>query len=243
VLLLLPLGLEGLALAPMGLGIEGVLAVGSWISALPGAVLAVPAMPAAGLLAISLGGLWLALWRRSWRFAGLAPVALGLALPWFSAQPVLLVDGEAKLVALRTVRGLTFSSTRAASFTADAWLQRAAQPRRIAMPRAGSGGRDGIACDVLGCIGGLGALKIAIIRDALALPEDCRSADIIVALVPVRRRCPSARLVVDRFDLWRHGAHALYLEAGTIHLDSVGRDRGIRPWAPDPAARRKREAR
>lgn len=242
VLLLLPLGLEGLALAPMGLGIEGVLAVGAWISALPGAVLAVPAMPAVGLLAISLGGLWLALWRRSWRFAGLAPVALGLALPWFTAHPVLLVDGEAKLVALRTVQGLAFSSARAAAFTADAWLQRVAQPRRITMPRAGSGGRDGIACDALGCIGGVGAVKIAIIRDAQALPEDCTSADIVVALVPVRRRCPSARLVVDRFDLWRNGAHALYLEAGTIRLDSVGRDRGIRPWAPDPAARRNREA-
>ncbi|WP_086466742.1 ComEC/Rec2 family competence protein [Oceanibaculum nanhaiense] len=241
-LLLMPLGLEGLALVPMGLGIEGVLAVGAWISTLPGAVLAVPAMPAAGLLAISLGGLWLALWRRSWRFAGLAPVALGLALPWFTTQPVLLVDGEAKLVALRTVQGLAFSSARAASFTADAWLQRTAQPRRIAMPRAGSGGRDGIACDALGCIGGVGAFKIAIIRDAQALPEDCTSADIVVALVPVRRRCPSARLVVDRFDLWRNGAHALYLEAGTIRLDSVGRDRGIRPWAPDPAARRNREA-
>ena len=167
---------------------------------------------------------------------------MGLALPWFTAQPVLLVDGEAKLVALRTSNGLAFSSVRAASFTAEAWLQRTAQPKRIAMPRAGSGERNGIACDALGCIGGAGALKVAIIRDAQALPEDCRRADIVVSMVPVRRRCPSAQLVVDRFDLWRHGAHALYLEAGTIRLDSVGRDRGIRPWAPDPAARRKREA-
>lgn len=242
--LLLPANLEGLALVPMGLGIEGVLAVGAWISALPGAVLAVPAMPASGLLAISVGGLWLALWRRSWRFAGLAPIALGLALPWLTAQPALLVDGEAKLMALRTARGLAFSPARAASFTAEAWLQRAAQPRRVAMPRAGIGGQDGIACDVLGCIGAVAGLKIALVRDAQALPEDCSGADIVVALVPVRRRCPSARLVVDRFDLWRNGAHAVYLEgeaAGGIRTESVGKDRGVRPWAPDPAARRKRQ--
>lgn len=239
-LLLLPFGLEGLALAPMGLGIDGVLAVGAWISALPGAVLAVPAMTAAALLAVSLGGLWLALWQRAWRFAGIVPVMAGLAMPWIAPQPLLLVDGEAKLVALRGTNGLAFSSVRAASFTAENWLQRAGQEWRIAMPRPGSGGRDGIACDGLGCIGEVGRLKVAIIRDPQALAEDCRSADIVVALVPIRQRCPSARLVVDRFDLWRHGAHALYLEDGVLRLDSVGADRGIRPWAPDPAAQRNR---
>lgn len=239
-LVLLPFGLEGLALAPMGLGIDGVLAVGAWISALPGAVLAVPAMPASALLAVSLGGLWLALWRRRWRFAGFVPVLIGLALPWLAAQPVLLVDGDARLIALRTANGLAFSSARAASFTAEAWLQRAAQERRIAMPRPGSGRHDGMACDGLGCIGEAGPLKIAMIRDSQALAEDCARADIVVSLVPVRGRCPSARLVVDRFDLWRNGAHALYLEGDVFRLESVGSDRGIRPWAPDPAARRSR---
>ena len=49
-------------------------------------------------------------------------------------------------------------------------------------------------------------------------------------MVPLRQACPSAGLAIDRFDLWREGAHALYFEDGVARVESVGEIRGDRPW-------------
>jgi competence protein ComEC len=57
--LLMPLGMEWLALTPMGWGIDGILAIARSVAAWPGAVTLVPAMPLAGLGLITFGGLWL----------------------------------------------------------------------------------------------------------------------------------------------------------------------------------------
>ncbi len=64
--LLMPLGLEGWALSPMGWGIEAVIAVARWVAGWPGAVVLLPAMPVWGLALVALGGLWLCLWQRRW---------------------------------------------------------------------------------------------------------------------------------------------------------------------------------
>ncbi len=61
--LLMPFGLEQLALVPMGWGIDITIWVAQHVSALPGDVWATPRLPPEGLLLISLGGLWLCLWR------------------------------------------------------------------------------------------------------------------------------------------------------------------------------------
>ena len=62
--LLMPFGLERLALVPMGWGIDITIWVAERISALPGDVWAMPRLPPEGLLLISFGGLWLCLWQR-----------------------------------------------------------------------------------------------------------------------------------------------------------------------------------
>ena len=49
---------------------------------------------------------------------------------------------------------------------------------------------------------------VALVRRPDALLEDCAMADIVVAVVPVRRRCPSAHTVIDRFDLFRFPRNA-----------------------------------
>ncbi|KZD12173.1 hypothetical protein AUP43_05040 [Oceanibaculum pacificum] len=247
-LLLMPLGLEGWALTPMGWGIEAIIETGRVVAAWPGAVLAVPAMPDLALAALSLGGLWLLLWRRPWRHAAVPAIILAMASPWLVERPALLVDDEGKLAAIRAGPArdapLLFTSGVAARFTGDVWLRRETQERRRLLPRSGMGVDEGIACDRLGCIVRRDGLTLALARDAAALPEDCRIADLMVSLVPVRRRCPSARAVIDRFDLWRDGAHAVYIDLGGgpqgIRLDSVRARRGDRPWTPvRPASRRR----
>ena len=62
--ILMPLGLEGVALAPMGWGIEAVIAIAREVAGWPGSVTLVPAMPVSGIALVAAGGLWLCLWRR-----------------------------------------------------------------------------------------------------------------------------------------------------------------------------------
>ena len=72
--LLMPFGLERLALIPMGWGIDVTIWVAQQVSSLPGNVWTTPRLPPAGLLLISLGGLWLCLWRGSWRSWGMVAI-------------------------------------------------------------------------------------------------------------------------------------------------------------------------
>ena len=67
---------------------------------------------------------------------------------------------------------------------------------------------------------------VALVRDSRALADDCRNADVVISAVPVRRPCPSARVVIDRADLRRDGAHALYLGADGTRVESVAGRRG-----------------
>jgi competence protein ComEC len=85
-------------------------------------------------------------------------------------------------------------------------------------------------CDGAGCIYRQGGAVVALVHDGRALAEDCRLADLVISTVPVRHNCASAGLVIDRFDLWRHGAHAVYFnDAGRIPIENVANARGARP--------------
>ncbi|MSO53670.1 MAG: ComEC family DNA internalization-related competence protein [Rhodospirillales bacterium] len=95
----------------------------------------------------------------------------------------------------------------------------------------------GIRCDNYGCIYRANGHVVAFVRDIAALSDDCGRADVVVSTVPVRRRCPSAKAVVDRFDLWRNGAHAIWLGEGPeddIRIESANASRGDRPWVVRP---------
>lgn len=244
---LMPFGLEALALVPMGWGVEGLIAIAHWVANWPGAVVTIPAMPGWSLGALALGGLWLCLWRLRWRWLGILPIVAGLASPWFTPLPDLLVSGDARRIAVRggdeTMR-YYFSapanlpaSGAPRGFEAETWWRRLGAPGLMPWPnirRGQAAGADGsLRCDAEGCTARQKGWVIAFPRDEAALREDCRTADIVVAPFPVRQRCPAARVVIDRFDLWRRGAHALYLQGnGRVEMRTVAAERGNKPWLP-----------
>jgi competence protein ComEC len=183
--LLMPFGLEGPALAMMGLGIDGVIAVAGMVSAWPGAVSLLPAMPIWGLTTIALGGLWLCLWIGPWRrWGGLAIVA-GLSSLLLVRSPDVLIDGAGRLLAVRGADGrLTLSSTRAAKFVRASWLRRGGQDATPAedWPR-GETSRDGrLTCDGLGCFYRAKGRIVALAMRADAQAEDCWSAINLIKL-------------------------------------------------------------
>ncbi|MFM2044342.1 MAG: hypothetical protein RLY86_2918 [Pseudomonadota bacterium] len=235
-LILMPFGLEGWAVQAMGWGVTGILWTAHAVAALPMAAFQVPAMPIWGLALISLGGLWLVIWRGAWRVAALPVILLGFATPWLAVRPDILIAGDGGLVGLRAPNGiLHLSSARTGRFEAEIWGERdgMAEP----LPAWGpTGAEDGwVRCDPSACIARVKGWTIAQVRRADALAEDCRNADIVITRVEVGRRpredAGSARtgaradrpaadpgttrcaapVIVAPTDLERHGAHALYL--------------------------------
>ena len=229
--LLLPFGLERIALMPMGWGLSLIEQVAAWTASLPDAVLDLPAMPLWGLVAAALGGVWLVIWRGNWRYWGLVPLALAAVSPFPANPPDILAAEDGELVAIRAANGGYFlSSEKTDRVTAEAWLRAAGGVPAAALPHPGEAADSGaLRCDALGCLWRHDGRLIALVRDAAALPEDCRNADIVVALIPVKRSCRARALVVDRVDLRRNGATAIWLGA-PIMLDTAKDRRGDRPW-------------
>ncbi|MCK6454657.1 MAG: ComEC family competence protein [Alphaproteobacteria bacterium] len=247
-LLLMPFGLEHWALVPMGWGAASVIATAETVAAWPGAVALLPAMPLWGLLAASAGLIWLCLWRGAWRVLGLAPVLLGLMSMALARGPDILVAGDARLMAVRGADGLVLLSGKGASrITIETWLRRAGQSR-VEQARSGRGpdpasasfesAEASLDCDALACVYRRQDRVAALVRDQAAVAEECVRADVVVSLVPIRRGCRAPAAVVDRFALWRNGAHAIWLERDAAPLiEHVAAGRGERPWVARPPSR------
>lgn len=240
--LLMPLGLESLALIPMGWGIDVVTTVAGTVAAWPGSVTVLPAMPDWALASIALGGVWLCLWRRRWRIWGVAGITAGMMAIPLVRPPDVLVDGRARLVAVRDAGGnLAVSSLTRARFERDIWLRRVGADQAIGWPdlSAKEGGDRQLVCDSLGCIYHAEGRNIALVKAPDALLEDCGATQALISLVPTRRTCFGPAVVIDRFDLWRDGAHALWIEPdGRIRAESVNETRGDRPWVIRPSPKK-----
>lgn len=134
-LILMPVGLEELALVPMGWGTAVVITVAETVSSWPGAVRPWPAVSIVALALCGIGGLWLCLWRKAWRWCGLGGIAAGIACAVFPPPPPdVIVDGQARLFAVGVENGGVMLSThKAARFITEVWLRRVGNRR----PKAG----------------------------------------------------------------------------------------------------------
>ncbi len=234
-LLAMPLGLEHWTLAAMGWGIDGVLAVAKWVQGLPGATYMAPAGPGWVLGVIVAGGLWLCLWRGRIRYFGVLPILIAVA-GWLATDiPDILVSNDGRTIGIRTERGELVLPFGGRGFTVESWR------RTVGLAPDGKGppveSVPELQCDGQGCILRHKDRTVALVRDVAALEEDCRRADIVISRTGVQRwRCRGPGLVVDRFDIWRYGAHALYLKESGTRRRRVGED-GDRPWQRYPRSR------
>lgn len=224
----LPFGLEAFPLKMVVWGNELTLVIARWVASLPGADLRIPALPDMTMALVVGGGLWLLLWTRAWRWFGVVPILAGVALSLAARAPDILIDEKGKVAAVRGASGdLVMISGSRKSFARETWLRRDAQKDDGA--RA-----DTSSCDALGCVyrpDKRPELAVALVRAPEALAEDCARARIVISAVPTFGRCRGPELVIDRFDLWRGGAHAVWLGQGAPVARSVAQDQGRRPWS------------
>ncbi|HKU63528.1 MAG TPA: ComEC/Rec2 family competence protein [Rhizomicrobium sp.] len=222
---LMPLGLDGFGLHLLARGIEIMVASGRWVSGLSGAVSLTPAMPLSALILISLGGVWLAIWRRGWRWLGLAPIAAGALLTAIAPLPDMLVASDAATIAIRGDDGwLHFVRKPPDKYAARDWLRRDGDGRDISH----AVGLPGLQCDGVGCVGMKGKLLIAASLWPEALLEDCARAQIVVSAVQAEN-CKGPGVVIDRRAAEQGEGWRVSLSP-TPTAVSVRATRGDRPW-------------
>ena len=243
-LVLMPIGLEWLALPIMALGIDFMTWTAYVVAALPGAVGVIPEIRGIAFALMIAGGLWLMLWQTRWRLWGLPVVAVGALLVGGKERPDILVGRGGDLVAVRGSDGLLVA-TRGASgnFELGRWLEHDGDARG---PRAAREAR-GLSCDGVGCVGETKGLSVAIARHPAATAEDCASADILIGGPRRPRGCDRPLAVLDRAALRRDGAHAIYVNATSegddaariVRTETVAARRGVRPWTERPERARR----
>ena len=157
-------------LAPFGLGWDGlavmepailwILGVAHWIAGLDGALSHVRAPGAAVLPLLSLGVLWVLLWRggRWVRGLGMIPAAAAFVL-WAGAErPVVLISDSGGLVGVMTPAGRVLNKSRGEGFAAQIWLE-----------NDGDGAAQATAFARIGFTGGKGNLRFQVADQAFTL--------------------------------------------------------------------------
>ena len=239
-LVLMPFGLEEYGLVPLGWGIAAIDWIAAWVAGWPAAQITPPVLPTWGLLLFSVGGLWVCLWRGSWRWWGLPLMVAALSSMAFAHPPDILVDGKGKSYGLRMGDGSLLISSRGRMLN-DIWGRRAGPRSEEWWPKRSHSNDGRVSCDENGCLYRNGSVVVALVRTELGLPAACSGPEVVISAVPIRDPCRGARVVVDRFDLWRRGAYAIWLENdGSVRMENVAGWQGDRPWSLHPKPRKPR---
>lgn len=236
--LLMPFGLESLALVPMGWGIDVTIWVAEHVSAIPGNVWPTPRLPMGGLAIVALGGLWLCLWQGKWRRWGLVGIAAGLATMALTRPPDIVIADFGRFVAARADSGNYHVLGGNEERIAKSLFAEETGADLLPWPAAGTTA-GGLSCEADACRYAARGKNVAIVTDDKGVPSDCTAADAIVSQVPAGFVCRKLIPVVDRIDNWRRGAVGLWLDAGGIRVVGANDSRGDRPWVPHPVAAKK----
>ena len=236
--LAMPFGLEAAPLSVMGRGIEIILDWAGTVANWPDSRLAVASMETFPVLVLVLGLLWLVLWCGRLQLAGFGLMLIGALLLSPERQPDILVSKFGRNVAVAGIDGkLVPADSRKSRFAVEKWLQSSGEivkPSRAAE-------RGGWHCKNKLCTFFTKGYRIGYLKRGIA-PDNgvCAEIDIVIAEIPLRRKCKGRVLTIDRFDLWAKGAHAIFLGKKTVgpKMRTAKDLRGKRPWGIAPVPRK-----
>ena len=216
---LLPLGLDGIALWAMGLGLRWILGVADWAANLEGARGFVPGPGGWVLPLLALGFLTLILWQGRLRFAGLPVMAASFWLWSGVERPDVLIADTGTLVGVMTQEGRALSKSKGAGFVARNWLENDGDG--APQVRAAERWQQGAVIHVSG-------------KRALAGFKGCKQGEILITSVKLEPGqtfdCPT----FDPVKLRLTGSIALRKEKGGWQMTTARDLAGERLWTQWP---------
>jgi competence protein ComEC len=227
--LLMPFGLEGLPLQVMQWGLDVLMWISDWVASWRGASMQMPLLPVNATVFAALAAAFLCL-SASWLRVVSIPLAISSLFFAMETKPLVLVDDRGTGVAVMTDAGLAPVFGKYGAQNIGRWLDiygDTARPQDAAK-------RVAWECPPTLCRTYQQGRKIVYLKREHETKVTCPSADILVAAFPLRRRCKGKLATIDRFDVWRNGAYAVWADGEANTSRSV---QGKRPWTYEPRAR------
>lgn len=224
---LAPLGLAGFGLWFMGLGLRWILFVADTIAGLDGALSHVKSPGPWVLPCLTLGLMWLILWRGRARTAGMVGVAAALVLWIQTPRPQVLIADSGGLIGVMGPQGRALSSEKGDGFVAGIWMENDGNP----VPQDRAAARPGLRTAPRITEAQIGPWRLRQVRGkvALAQTEGCGGADILISNQMDTQTRPCLTFDVNR--LRDTGAVAMSLDAqGNLSIVTVAAISGRRPW-------------
>ncbi|MBA3911651.1 MAG: competence protein [Rhodobacter sp.] len=226
--LLAPFGLASLPLWVMEQGARWILFVAHWVAGLEGSVTAIPSPGPWVLPLLTLGAIWLILWRGRVQLAGVVPMIVALGL-WVTVErPMLLVSGDGKLLGLAGPQGRVLSAATGGGFSAESWLENDGDlaGQELAASRKGFAGPKGerwfdLAGERAVSLTGKGARE--------RVGPACASGALVILADRVESRPDGCRLI-DQATLSATGPLAFWPDANGTRIEVTRSVR--RMWSP-----------
>jgi len=229
-LALAPFGLEVVGLWAMGVGLRWILWVSDWVSNLEGARGYVAGPSGWVLPTLAFGAVFLMLWRGRSRFLGLG-VMLSAFVMWnLGARPVALIADNGSLVGVMTQQGRALSKAKGAAFVARNWLENDGDPasQDWAAERWGEGDLGSKTARV-----GNKEVIHLIGKRAVAAVQSCGKHQFLVASVEADHSIQGC-MVFDPSTLRATGSIGFYQKGDEIIMRSARDLTGDRLWSNWP---------
>ncbi len=225
-----PFSLDGIFIDGAGAGISFTIKIAETVASWPYSIIYLKAMPGIALGLIVVGGLWLCLWRKKWRWLGLAPILVGGCYGFYTTYPDFMASPDGKQWAARLEDGrLAVSNLDHGDFITEQWQERLGNIETVDV-RDLPDIENQLRCDKMGCVYRHGTHVLALPRLEIAALEDCEHADVVVA--PYLINACAAKNVIDDRSFWNHGAHTISFDGDAMRINYSRERRGLRPWSP-----------
>ncbi|MEM6941400.1 MAG: ComEC/Rec2 family competence protein [Pseudomonadota bacterium] len=216
---LVPVGLDWIALHVMGLGLDWILGVAHFVANLEGARGYVQSPGSVVLPLLTLGFITFVLWQGAVRWIGALALIASLGIWQRAERPDVLISDLGNLVGVMTDEGRALSKAKGAGFVARNWLEN---------DGTGVGQEAAAALWIEGPVVHLSGNRAA------AGFVDCRPGEIVVASVPVPAFRKARCLFYDPEKLQATGAIALRSTASGWQITTARHMAGDRLWTRWP---------
>lgn len=197
--------------------LQGLIALAHGVGDAPGAVATLPAFPPWGFALAIFGGLWLLLWRTSWRWLGCGPLLAGTIVLLAQPHPDVLVTSDGHHIAAALPDGsYALLRDRAGDYVRDTMAEAAG----VDTPLSALADLDGAECNRDFCRWqqGQGEARRTLLAsrgndriEGSELASACAAADVVISDRWLPRECAARWLTIDRDMLALTGGLALYL--------------------------------
>lgn len=205
----------------LSFGIKQLIRIAEMVSSWPGAAILVPTPPPSFLGLITLGALWICIWKSYWRWLGIIPCGTACIILFFQNSPTIYVSGDGSVIAYSLRDVLYISNLKKGSFYANHWM------KELGLTQKKEWTQDQVH---LG-----NCLMIRSSDYNLPISKEMCQHPCLITTGYAWRECREwghlPKILIDRYTLKKEGIAQIWTNTNFIKVKFVKRELGIRPWS------------